>query len=164
MTIGDASNPRLYSYKIFKYIEGMKLAKRSKRYGFLALFESQDRETKKLIFNHMFEIERESGNIFYNRFLSKTEDNYIKEIEKEYVEEPEKIKEKDDKVQPKEVVDIKIKDADKLGKLKEQDKVDSFEKKIEKRVRFKKEKMVAQNLLNAEFDRAEDVIREYVVI
>ena len=37
-----------------------------------------------------------------------------------------------------------------------------FEKKVEKRVRFRKEKLVAEHIINLEFDRAEDYIREYV--
>ena len=42
-----ASNPKLHSYRIFKYVDAVKRARRAKRYGFLALFESQSNTKKK---------------------------------------------------------------------------------------------------------------------
>ena len=62
-TIGEASNPRLFSYKIFKYEEGIKMARRAKRYGFLALFESQKDEVKRRIYMHLLKKEKEKGNV-----------------------------------------------------------------------------------------------------
>jgi len=82
--IGNASRPHLRSYKIYSYQEAIKLARRSKRYALLALFESQDREVKKEIYNHVFEGERQANNPFFNRFLSKDDQQYVAEMNREY--------------------------------------------------------------------------------
>ncbi len=162
-TIADASNPKLYSYKVAQYIEGIKFARRAKRYGFLALYESQDVEMKKAVFNHLLEIEREGGNIFYNRFLNKADENFYKELVLEYKDEPDKVEpgkkeeKKPEAAKPGEGVKAGEKD-----KAKAKEKEEQFEKKLEKRVRFRKEKLTATFLMNGEFDRAEEVIREYV--
>jgi len=154
--ISNASNPKLYSYKLHKYVEAIKFARRAKRYGFLALYESQSNEVKRDIYIHLFEMERESGNKFYNRFLKKTQQDYMKEINKTYEEYERELEEtgKEDIRAPGENINRK-------GDLTV-DKEPVFEKKVEKRVRFRKEKKVAENLINLEFDRAEDYIREYV--
>lgn len=143
-TIGTASNPKLHSYKIYKYIEAVKMSRRAKRYGFLALFESRPDEMKTKIFNHLFEMERETGNPFYNRFLSKNGDAFLNELNRDYYE-------------------VTAGEASSEKKKGEADKeAGSFEKKTERRVRFRAEKTVAQYILNREFEKAEDTIREYV--
>jgi hypothetical protein len=71
-TVGEASNPRLYSYKLFKYEEGIKMARRAKRYAFLALFESQSPETKKAIYEELMKNEMKEGNISITGFLVRT--------------------------------------------------------------------------------------------
>lgn len=149
-TIGTASNPRLHSYRIYKFIESIKMSRRAKRYGFLALYESQTNEMKARIFNHLFEMEREKGNQFYNRFLSKSGDSFLEELNRETeteTKESEKVPSLDGKERAHPGID---KEAG------------SFEKRIERRVRFRQEKKVAGYLLNAEFEKAEDLIREYV--
>ncbi len=82
--VGNASNPKLYSYKLYKYEEGIKMARRAKRYGFLALFESQAPKMKMKIFNRLLKSEKEKGNKFFNRFLDKNEKDYIDEMNKTY--------------------------------------------------------------------------------
>lgn len=155
-TIGDASNPKLYSYKLYQYVEAIKMTRRAKRYGFLALYESQTLEMKKNIFNHLFEIERETGNPFYNRFLRKMDASLLEEINRNY-EEAETAEEK---AEDKKTADKGVKDEkgarDKLAEEKK------LEKKVEKHVRFRNEKTVAQYLMNSEFEKAEDIIRKYV--
>lgn len=79
-TIGDASNPKLFSNKIFKFEEGIKMARRAKRYGFLALFESRTSNIKIKIFNQLLKKEKEKGQKFYNRFLEKEGEPFIAEL------------------------------------------------------------------------------------
>jgi len=140
LTIGRASNPKLHSYRIYKYLDSVKMSRRAKRYGFLALYESQPIETKKKIYTHLFEIERETGNVFFLRFLSKDEDGYIEELNKEYYDYKPETPEGEQAVESD----------------------DTFERTLEKRVRFKNEKRVAEYLLHAEFEKAERVIHKYV--
>lgn len=153
-TIGTASNPKLHSYRIFRYIEAIKMARRAKRYGFLALFESQTPETKQKIYNHLFEMERESGNRFYERFLNKNGDSFLLELNRsiEESEESEKAAAED----PAGKREIGKKDA-----VKETDEA-AYEKRVDRRVRFRNEKTTAGYLLNREFEKAEDIIRGYV--
>lgn len=143
-TIGTASNPKLHSYKIYKYIDAVKMSRRAKRYGFLALFESRPDEMKTKIFNHLFEMEREAGSQFYNRFLAKNGDAFLNELNRDYYE-----------ATPGEASAEKKKDEADM-------EAGSYEKKTERRVRFRAEKTVAQYILNREFEKAEDTIREYV--
>ena len=140
MTIGKASNPKLHSYRIYKYLDSVKMSRRAKRYGFLALYESQPVETKKKIYEHLFEIERETGSDFFLRFLSKDEDGYIEEMNKEYYD-----------YKPETPAGEEVPGSD-----------DTFERTLEKRVRFKNERRVAEYLLNAEFEKAERLIHKYV--
>jgi hypothetical protein len=164
MTISENSNPRLYSYKIAKFIEGMKYARRAKRYGYLALYESQDKEMKKFIFNHMFETEKNAGNPFFVRFSNKIDSGFLKELDKEYVEESEPVKDEKsnsiDKNNPGR--DSQPAEDDKHLKTEQGAKEESFDGKVVKRVRFKQEKVVAKNILDGDFDKAEKVIRKYV--
>lgn len=156
--IGNATRPKLFSYKLHKYVEAIKFARRAKRYGFLALYESLDRTMKRDIFVHLLEMERESGNKFYNRFLKHTDKTLMDEIDKtfeEYEKEPEGGTKEGESLKEKKDIETN------KGDLKKGDD-STFEKKIEKRVRFRKEKILARHILNLEFDRAEDSIREYV--
>jgi len=135
-TIGEASNPKLFSYKIFKYEEGIKMARRAKRYGFLALFESRKPKVKMKIYNQLLRKESEKGLKFFNRFLGKEGEPFIKELDLTF-EENEK--------------------REQAGGKKQ-----AFEKKVMKRVRFRLESRTARFLINHEFDRAEDLIRKYI--
>ncbi len=150
--VGGASNPKLHSYKIFKYIESIKMTRRAKRYGFLALYESQTNEMKTRIFNHLFEMEREQGNPFYGRFLSKSGDSFLVELNRSF-----------DDAEESAAADA-AKDADsKSGQPGEPAYIeDQAEKKVAKRVRFRNEKTAANYILNAEFEKAEDIIRGYI--
>jgi hypothetical protein len=148
-TIGRASNPKLYSYKIFRYIEAIKMARRAKRYGFFALYESQTDEMKLRTYNHLFEMEREGGSRFYNRFLNKSGDSFLKELNRDI-----------DEVERSETAEIKTGTG--TGEKGNDDEAGTFEKKVERRVRLRNEKTVAQHLLNAEYEKAEDIIRTYV--
>ena len=150
----DASHPRLRSYKISQYIEAIKYARRSMRYALLALFEAQDVESKKYIFSHMIEAEREKNNPFYERFLKKQDSEIVEELnrdfdsyDKEYVQKTaSKKKEFEDSKKPIDPATEKY-----MGELR-----------TERRVRFKDEKMTAEYIRNGEFAKAEDIIRKYV--
>lgn len=142
-TIGEASNPKFLSSKLSKFEEAIKMTRRAKRYGFLALFQSQNFEMKRKIYNQLIKNEKDAGNLFYNRFLDKTGDTFIEELGKYYQEYDKAPKERGET------------DPEAKG-------VGAFEKQLEKRVRFKKEKMVAEYLMNIEFDKAEDIIRKYI--
>ncbi|HSV95403.1 MAG TPA: hypothetical protein VLM75_00565 [Spirochaetota bacterium] len=148
-TIGTASNPKLHSYKIYKYVESIKMARRAKRYAFLALYESRTGEMKRKIFNHLFEMEREAGSPFYNRFLAKNGDSFLNELNREYYD-----------YAPEEATSEKP--ADGVPVTQPGREFGSFEKRTERRVRFRGEKTVAHHLLAEEFEKAEDTIREYV--
>jgi len=148
-TVGDASNPKLYSYKLYKYVDAIKMARRAKRFAFLALFESQTRETKKKIYNQLCKTERDMKNRYMNRFVDLNDQDYINEIEKSYSEAREEAE------QPKETG----KDAEKAAF---DSQVQSYEAKVVKRVRFRNETKTARYLLDGEFDRAEDIMREYI--
>lgn len=142
-TVGDASNPKLYSYKLYKYVDAIKMARRAKRFAFLALFESQPVEVKKKIYNQLCKTERDSGNKFMGRFIDLNEQDYITEIAKDY-----------EAYQKAEDASV-----DKSGARPTDP---TFEKKVERRVRFRNETKAARYLLNGEFDQAEDLMRPYI--
>jgi hypothetical protein len=146
-TVGDASNPKLYSYKLYKYVDAIKMARRAKRYAFLALFESQTLETKKKIYNQLCKTERDMGNKFMGRFIDLGEQDFINELARNY----EEYQKAEDAAATKEG-----------GKGVEKATDPSFEKKVEKRVRFRNETKAARYLLNGEFDQAEDIMRQYI--
>ncbi len=135
-TVGEASNPRLHSYKLFKFVEGIKMARRSKRYGFLALFASQKPEKKRQIYNQLLKGENEKGNLFFKRFAGLKDKEYIDQMNLSYKQYQEK-----NPVPPEAA---------------------TFERKLEKKVRFRKEKRTADFLVNHDFDQAEDIMRKYV--
>lgn len=160
--VGEASHPRLYSYKIFKYKEGITFARRSKRYAFLSLYTGQDLQVKRKIYNQMFKTENGSGHPFFGRFVDKNDDEYIKEMNKtweDFLKEAES-SEAEKKTEDKTADAGKDTTAD-AGKDKT-GKEPAFEKKVEKQVRFRKEQQVARYLINGEFDKAELIIRTYV--
>jgi hypothetical protein len=144
-TVGDASNPKLYSYKLYKYVDAIKMARRAKRYAFLALFESQTIDMKKKIYNQLCKTEREMGNKFMGRFIDLGEKEYISALAMNYEEYQ------------------KAEDAAAGAKgTAEKPSDPTFEKKIEKRVRFRNETKTARYLMDAEFDQAEDFMRQYI--
>ena len=157
--IADSSNPKLFSYKLYKYEEAIKMARRAKRYGFLALFESQSNENKKKVYNHMCKSENKSGSPFMNRFLDMNENDYIKELVKSYEEYQKDLKSGKEtggeKVPDKTADETKSETVNKPVKR-------VFENNVERRVRFRNEKRTAKYLLIAEFDRAEDIMRKYI--
>jgi len=154
-TVGDASNPKLYSYKLYKYVDSIKMARRAKRFAFLALFESQTRETKRKIYNQLCKTEREMKNKYMNRFVDLNDQDYINEIEKSYAEAKEAEPSRDAKEPTKETG----KDAERAAF---ESNVQSYEAKVVKRVRYRNETKTARYLLDGEFDRAEDIMREYI--
>ncbi|MBN1532204.1 MAG: hypothetical protein JXA20_06040 [Spirochaetes bacterium] len=146
-TVGDASNPKLYSYRIYKYIKAIQYARRAKRYAFLALFESQDTETKRRIYANVMKTENQKGNPFFSRFVDLEEKEYIREMSKEFEDYEREQREKT------------------AAQTKEeggQASPASFEKNVEKRVRFRNEKRTARFLINTEYDPAEDIMRSYL--
>jgi hypothetical protein len=165
-TIGEASNPKLFSYKLYKYQEGIKVARRSKRYAFLALFESQTPETKKSIYEEVARKEVKGGNLFYSRFLDKDGEAFVTELHLGF-EEAEKRDEKAAQSRKTPQVKTENKPGEKTEAAGDKEPVEgeaekTFEKKLVKRVRFRKEARAAQLLQNHEFDQAEDNMREYI--
>ncbi|HOO71145.1 MAG TPA: hypothetical protein PK926_05220 [Spirochaetota bacterium] len=141
-TVGEASNPKLHSYKLFKYEEAIKMARRAKRYGFLALFESQTDEIKIQIYNDLMIKENEKEKGFFSRFIGLDEKGIIDELGKSY----------DD--YEKELNENKQNQTEKEQR--------TFDNKVARRVRFRHEVRVARYLLNHEFDQAEDIMRKYI--
>ena len=151
---GEASHPKLRSYKIFKYLEAINMARRAKRYAFISLYTGQNAKGKLKIYNQMFKSENEKGGLFFKRFVDKNEKDYILEMNKTYEEH-----EKEFAQQPASLEgDAKAAD----GKTAESVSTAAFEKKMERSVRFRREQRVAQYILNEEFDKAETIIRSYV--
>ncbi|MFA5518930.1 MAG: hypothetical protein WDA74_06720 [Spirochaetota bacterium] len=148
--VGDATHPKLRSYRIFQYSEGIKMAKRAKRYGLLALYSGQTPEVKRMIYNQLFKDENAEGLIFFNRFVDKDEKGYIDEMNKSYLEYEKEHEE-----------NLKALEA-KEGELDSLDKSIVFEKKVERSMRFRREQQVAGYLLNGEFQKAEQIIRPYI--
>jgi hypothetical protein len=162
--MADAQNPRLFSEKIFRYIESIKIARRSMRFALLSLFESRDVEMKKYIYYHLFEIEREKGNMFYARFAGKTGEEFNKELiisfedyEKRYQKES---AEKKAAAPTPAASQVKTTAPAVSETPKPQEPV--FEKKVEREVRFRQEKRVAEYLRDAEFGKADDIIIKYI--
>jgi len=149
---GEASYPKLCSYKIYKYLEAINMARRAKRYAFISLYTGQTPKGKLKIYNQMFKTENEKGGLFFKRFVDKNEKDYIAEMNKTYEEAEKEIDQKPAAGEG---------DAKKTGTA-DAGNAASFEKKMEKSVRFRREQRVAQYLLNGEFDKAETVIRPYV--
>jgi len=162
-TVADASNPKLYSYKLYKYVDAIKMARRAKRFAFLALFESQTRETKRKIYNQICKSERDAKNRYMNRFVDLNDRDYINELEKAYGEskQGEEVA-KDGQAPPEGQPAKEGEPAKDGGKAAFDATVQSYEAKVVKRVRFRNETKTARYLLDGEFDRAEDVMREYI--
>jgi len=140
-SVGIASNPKLHSYRLYKFVEAIKMARRAKRYGFLALFESQSTDTKRKIYNNLLKNENQSGLKFFTRFADLDDNGYIDEMAKNYEEHITAVKKNGGEENPD---------------------MESFEKKLDRRVRFRHEKKTARLLFSFEFDRAEDIIRKYI--
>ena len=172
--MGEAAHPRLFSAKINRYIESIKLARRAMRFGYLALFESRDIETKKYVYNHLLEIEREKGNRFYNRFLSKTGEGFIQELNRtfdDYEQEYQKNLSDASHQQPSAQPQTASAQGSPAGAAVQgapaaeaalPAKEPVFEKKVEREVRFRMERRVAEYLRDAEFGKAEDIMLKYV--
>jgi len=154
---GEASHPKLYSYKIYKYLEAINMARRAKRYAFIALYTGQDPKVKLKIYNQMFKSENEKGGIFFKRFVDKNEKDYILEMERTYEDYEKEFSQKSDTTAV-DTRDTANKSTDKGGAVN----TAAFEKKMERSVRFRKEQRVAQYILSGEFDKAETIIRPYV--
>ena len=151
--VGEASYPRLYSYKIFKYREGVTYSRRAKRYALLSLYTGQNLEVKRKIYNQMFKTENSEGHPFFSRFVDKNDEDYIKEMNKTWEDyRKEAGTDTGDKTT-----------ADGSGDVKEDTSVVevAFEGRVEKQVRFRKEQAVARYLINGEFEKAELIIRSY---
>ena len=155
--MGEAAHPKLFSAKINRYIESIKLARRALRFGYLALLESRDIETKKYIYAHLLEIEREKGNLFYGRFLSKTGEGFIQELNRTFEDYEREYQKNLAEASHKEVSGAPA-DPSKAAPSKEP----VFEKKVEREVRFRMEKRVAEYVRDAEFGKAEDIMVKYV--
>lgn len=151
---GEASHPKLYSYKIFKYREAINMARRSKRYAFISLYTGQDAKGKLKIYNQMFKSENEKGGLFFKRFVDKNEKDYILEMNKTYEEYEKEL------TQQPAAGGGDVKSAD--GKTEEAALTATFEKKMERSVRFRREQRVARYILNEEFEKAETIIRSYI--
>ncbi|MCL1864903.1 MAG: hypothetical protein FWF73_03730 [Spirochaetes bacterium] len=149
---GEAAYPKLYSYKIYKYMEAIDFARRAKRYAFISLYSSQDGKTKLKIYNQMFKTENEKGGNFFKRFVDKDEKGYIAEMNKTYEEHESETQGQS--------TDSKTSSAD--NKDNDASNIAPFEKKAEKSSKFRKEQRVANYLLHEEFEKAETIIRTYV--
>jgi hypothetical protein len=167
-TIAEASNPKFYSYKLYKYEDAIQMARRAKRFAFLALFESQGLDDKRKIYNQLCKSEKSANNLFFSRFVDLKEDDYIKEIDKEYDEKAEESKQSGEMKKPEEAKKGEEARKDEQAKKSTgQASADSvnepvFEKKVERRVRFRSEAKAARFLINGEFDKAEDILRKYI--
>jgi len=136
---GDSAHLKLRSYRLFKYMEAINLARRAKRYALISLYASQDGKTKLKIFNRLFKDEQDSS--FFKRFVDKGEKDYIAEMNKTYEEYASETG---------------------GGEDKSASILTPFEGRAEKRSRFRKESKVAHYLLQEELYKAETIIRSYI--
>lgn len=151
-TVGDSSNPKLYSYKLYKYVDAIKMARRAKRYAFLALFESQNRETKRKIYNQLCKTERDMNNRYMVRFVDLSDQDFINEIEKNYDTFR---RDEQERRKGQETTDSGKYSAEGYGGQ-------TYESRVESRVRFRNETKTARYLMNGDYDMAEDIMREYI--
>ncbi|MBN1500534.1 MAG: hypothetical protein JW982_10275 [Spirochaetes bacterium] len=155
-----ATNPRQHSYRMYKLRDAIIISRRSMRYALLALFESQSIEIKKKIYDHLFEMEREKGNPFYVRFLSKTGEDYLKEYNRDFNDYE---KEYTVELQTKKETYMEQNKDKSLQELQENDNSKYlFEKNVSRRLRFKMEQRTAEYLRNGEFDKANDIAVKYI--
>lgn len=152
---GDAVVNRFYSEKIFKYAEGIKVCRRGMRFALLALFESRDIETKKSIFSKVLETERDGGNIFYNRFIGKTGDAFNQQLVLTF-DEYEKVYQ----AELDQVNAVRKKNAETKGGVGAPFEA-LYEKRVEREVRFRRERIVAEYIRDGEFDSSKDIISKY---
>ena len=151
-TVGDSSNPKLYSYKLYKYVDAIKMARRAKRYAFLALFESQTMEIKKKIYNQLCKTERDMNNRYMARFVDLKDQDYINEIDKNY-----------DSFRKDEQARRQGQEGMDSGKYSAEGySGQTYESRVESRVRFRSETKTARYLVNGDFDMAEDIMRDYI--
>ena len=150
---GEAAYPKHFSFKISKYREAIDLARRAKKYAFIALYTGQDAKIKLRIFNQLFKTENEQGNSFFKRFIDKKEKDYIAEMNKTYEEYTSEIQKNQSGDSNASSDENKNSDASNIA---------PFERKAERSSKFRKEQSVAHAILNEEFDKAEAIIRTYV--
>ncbi len=147
LKIGEASFPKLYSYKIFKFIEAIKMCRRAKRYGFLALYAGQKIAVKKKIINEVIKKENKEGGLFFQRYLDKSDDEYIREMKVDFDSFEKKfLKEQEEGLKQKKDSNFKF----------------HSEKRVARRVRFRKENQFALYLLNGELEKGEPLVRYYI--
>jgi hypothetical protein len=158
----SASNPKLRFYKLTKFMNAVKRARRAKRYAFLSLFESQTDEVKREIYNFLFDTEMKSGNKFFNRFLGKKDKIFISELSSEYSDQKSADGESKEKNQGKKEELEKLKEEHKVQDPAIEKKKEVFETKDAKRSRFRNEKRAAEYLMNYQFDKAHDIISKYI--
>jgi hypothetical protein len=157
-TTGEASNPRLYAYKLSKYQDAISMLRRAKRFAFLALYKSQGIGIKRKIYNQLCKSERSAGNRFFNRFIDLNEDEYIKEMNKSYGENSEA------EAKTKEAVKSETprKEGEATAEKESAAPGSAFETNVERRVRFRSEALAARYIINGGFDQAEDIMRQYI--
>jgi hypothetical protein len=161
--MADAQNPRQFSEKIFRYMEAIKISRRAMRFAFLSLFESRDIEMKKYIYGQLFEIEREKGNIFYSRFAGKTGEQFTKELNITFDEYEKRYQQESATLAPSPVPVASLPPTTAPVALSTPaPQTPVFERKVEREVRFRQEKRVAEYIRDAEFVKADDIITKYV--
>ena len=139
-TMGDGSYRKHFSTKIAKYVESIRLVRRAQRFSYFALFESLNSEGKRAVYNEMVKQEKEQGRgLFYSRFLDKEGDELANEIL------------------------ISYEDAEKRDKdVKKDPNSRTFERKIDRHIRFKREARVAELMGHDYFSTAEEILRNYI--
>lgn len=148
LTVGEGSYRKVYSYKIFKFQEGIQKVRRGQRHAFMAIFEGLSPETRVKVYHEIVKQERESGRgLFFSRFLDKEGDAFNEELERPY-EDVMKNEEADRTTM-----------AEKAAQNQSQDFV---ERRLDSKRRYKKEIRTAKLLRDGNFMPAEYVMREYI--
>ncbi len=162
LSVGDASNPRLYSYKLYQFEEGLKVSRRAKRYAFLALFESQPNVMKAAIYSQVNKNEALKGQAnretFFGRFVK-----IYDEIENMKKQSPSMTPEQaSDELTKKINAEIELSFEQHDAAIKQNNPNLQLDEKVVRRVRFREEAKMARFLQNEEFDRAEDIMRDFI--
>ncbi len=139
LTIGQNSYRKVFSYKVFKYEEGIQRIRRAFRCAFMSLFSALDDEIQIKVYNEMVRVEKEEGRgNYYSRFLGKEGESFDEEMMKTY------------------------EDEEFRSERENSEKSISMERKMESKKRFKKEARTAKFIKHRDMNFADYSFREQI--
>ncbi len=147
----SATNPKLHSFKIYKYMNAIRRSRRAVRYGLFSLFEAQTNEKKRAIYELLIAEENKSGNDFFKRFAGKKDNEYSSEMSLNYEQKNKDVEEN------KANSDTGIEQEQ-----KEKTNKPVLTNKVAEKIKFRQEKKAADYLMFFYFDKVNEILREYI--